>query len=147
MTMPAVRPLPDSASHAPARNTPSCATSPVTAPIMPISTLSRLRLNFSCSSARLLSANSWKISLSALNVLTTAKPLRQSDSAAVKSRFRSETCFSAACSLPPVRSDAASGSAVTPTAMAVSSGEYQSIMNSAPKNVTVLVITASCCAR
>ena len=62
----------------------------------------RLRLNFSPSSARLLSANSRKISFSARKVLNTGKPSRQSRRAAVKSRFRSETRASAACSRFPV---------------------------------------------
>ena len=143
MTAPAVRPFPVSARYAPARNTPSCAMIPVVAPIMPTSALSLRRLNFSCSSARLLSANRRKISFSARKVLTTENPPRQSESAAVKSRFWSETRFSAACSCPPVSSDAISGRTVTPAAMAVIKGEYHSIIASAPKNVTAFVMTES----
>lgn len=104
----------------------------------------RLRLNFSSSSARLFSANSRKISFFAWKVLTTGKPSRQSRRAAVKSRFRAETRASAACSRFPVRMDAASGRSISPAATAVSSGEYHSIMPSAPRNVTSFVMTESC---
>ena len=93
-------------------------------------------MNFSPSSAQLFSANSLKISFSAQKVLTTVNPARQSVSAAVKSRLRSATRCSAACSRLPVSSDAISGSTVSPAATAVSSGENQSIMASAPKKVT-----------
>ena len=147
ITAPAVNPRPVSARYTPARNTPSCATIPVTAPIMPTSVFRRRLAYFSPSSVRLLCANSRTISLSALNVFTTLKPPRKSVSAAVKSRLRLETRRSAACSLPPVRIDAISGSTVSPAAMAVISGEYQSIITSAPANVTALVITSSCWAR
>ena len=51
---------------------------------------------------------------------------------------------SAACSRFPVRMDAASGRSISPAATAVSSGEYHSIMPSAPRNVTSFVMTESC---
>lgn len=114
---------------------------------MPTMTFSLRRLNFSCSNARLFSAKRRKISFSALNVLTSVNPLRQSASAAVKSLLRSDTHFSAVWSLLPARSEAHSGSSVTPMATEVSTGEYQSIMPSAPKNVTTLVMSESCCER
>ena len=78
-----------------------------------------------------------------MKVLTTVNPLRQSDSAAVKSRLHWETRCSAACNRLPVSRDAHSKRSVTPTATAVSSGEYQSIMQSAPRNVTDFVIRES----
>ena len=120
---------------------------PVTEPIMPTMVLMRRLLNFSPSSALLFSANSLNISFSALKLLTTEKPARQSLRAAVKLLLRSDTLRSAASILLPVNSDAIRGSIVTPAAIAVSSGEYHSIMTSAPAKVNTFDIRAICCSR
>ena len=116
---------------------------PAMDPIIPTMVLIRSFENLELSSALFSAANILKISFSALKLLITENPPRQSVSTAVKFLFRSDTFFSAPTILLPVIIEAISGRIVTPTAIAVSSGEYQIISVIEPKNITDMVKSES----
>lgn len=122
MSTPGVMPRPESASQAPTKKTPSWAATPAREASAPTRVTSRRFSSFARSTPALPREKSSAMAASALKLLTTEKPPRQSRSEAVSAPFLSETARSARSTLSPAAREAAMGSAKKAQETAVMGG-------------------------